>query len=69
MMNTSEAKSRTSLSPGALMGHVEALKECLRTNTLFERLERRENLLVLRLDSLAWMKLLDREKVLINNGN
>jgi hypothetical protein len=50
MMNTPEAKSRTGLSPGALMGHVEALKECPRTNTLFERLERRENLLVLRLD-------------------
>jgi hypothetical protein len=43
MMNTPEAKSRTGLSPGALMGHVEALKECPRTNTLFERLERREN--------------------------
>jgi hypothetical protein len=50
MMNTPEAKNRTGLGSSALMGHVEALKECLSANTLFERLERRNDLLFLRLD-------------------
>jgi hypothetical protein len=69
VMNTLEAKGRTGLGPGAFMGNVEALKECPRPNTLFERIKRRKNLLILRLDQPVGMKTPDREKLSIYDGN
>jgi hypothetical protein len=68
-MNTLEVKGRTGPSPGVFMGNVEALKECLRSNTLFECIKRWKNLFILRLDKLVWVTAPDREKMLINNGN
>jgi hypothetical protein len=68
-MNTPEAKGRTGPSPGAFMGNVKALKECPRSNTLFELIKRWKNLFVLRLDKPVWVKAPDREKMSINNGN
>jgi hypothetical protein len=68
-MNTPEAKGRTGPSPGAFMGNVEALEECLRSNTLFKRIKDWKNLFILRLDKPVWVKSPEREKMLINNVN
>lgn len=67
-MNAPEAKGRTCLSPGAFIGDVEALKECPRPDTLFERIKRSKNLLILRLDQPARVKRLDKEKMSIITG-